>query len=240
MVKNTIKQFYGLVDASNEAELNAALESLKAGSVEAAPESAEEKEEFGEITDAGGTTYYFEGPDDAFGLGTKLYADEELTEEIGSIEFTLENGDLIITDEFGNVAEILGEGEEEEEEASATPSSVKETTTTETVFQEEAVEEEMQEENQAVEQILEALAPVFSAIEERLMALEGNNEALSKENDELKEELSKEKAEKEKLAAVPAAKPFTASSKTKTEFNRKKSIFDRAVESGKFKKHTKR
>lgn len=204
----------------------------KFGELEAETAEVKEKVPFGEITDADGTTFYFEGPDDSLSVGTKLYGDEDLTVELGAMSIGLENGDVIMTDEFGNVVEIVPAGEESEEEqvqsSESAPSSIKETVTTETNFQEEV---------SIVEEMLTALAPKFQAYDEMFASINDalglskeKEEALSAENELLKEQLSKTVEEKEKFASMPAAESHrVGNSKNSPKFNRSMSVQDRLI-----------
>ena len=214
MVKDTVKKFYSLVDASSKEELTAALELLNAevNEVEVVEEA---KEAFGDATLADGETkIYFAGDD--LTIGTALFADETLETPVGAGEWTLENGDVLLTDEAGLVLDLLPAGGEVEEDQSAQPTSIKETTTTETNFNEEVVEEVSEVKTQ-VEEIFEALQPLFDQINARFEALEGT----SKENEELKEELSKTQAKVEKLAKQPAAELYTGKTKTNRDYTPK-------------------
>ena len=246
MVKDTIKSFYNLVDNTPEA-LKAALEAFEAETVEQVAEEA--KQVFGEATLADGESMiYFEG--DTLSVGSKIYADEELTQETGAAEYVLENGDTVITDDFGNVIEILPAGEESpvEEEASlaANPTSVKETTITETNFEAEEVSEETQEENfqTPVEEILMALEPIFNEQKEvnasliaRLEALEGTS---SEAAEEAEVALKKVEEKVEKLSKMPAATPYTGKGNTNKEeytYGKRLTNFEKAKRMGGFKKH---
>ena len=235
--KTTILKFYNAVDATSEEALTAALEALKSEKVEEATQEA--KQAFGEATLADGESMiYFEG--DTLSVGSKIYADEELTQETGAAEYVLENGDTVITDEFGNVIEILPAGEEApaEEEASlaANPTSVKETTITETNFEAEEVSEETQEENfqTPVEEILMALQPIFDDINARFEALEGTS---SEAAEEAEVALKKVEEKVEKLSKMPAAAPYTGKETNKKSYSRRLTNFEKAKQMGGFKQH---
>ena len=211
MVKNTIKQYYGLVDSTSKEELQAALLALE--STDTVVE--EVKETFGDATLADGESkIYF--PGDELTIGASIFIDEAMETIAEAGEYTLENGDILIVDEAGLVLEITPAGEEAPEEApeeqDATPASIKETTTTETTFNEEVETEEVG----MVEQVFEALQPLFDTLNSRLEALEN----VSKENEDLKEELSKTEAKVEKLAKSPAAAPYTGKGSKNSTPNR--------------------
>lgn len=240
-VKNTVLSFYNGVDASDKAALEAALAKFNEVKVEDVTEEA--KQVFGDVTLADGeTVLYFEG--DTLSVGSKLYADEGLTEEIsGPADFVTSNGDMVSIDEFGNVTDIVPAGEEApaEEEQAAAPSSIKETTITETAFEatEIGTAEEVKEEFQTpVEEILMALQPMFDEINARFEALEGTSAETEEAVTLAKEKAEAAEAKAEKLAKMPAATPYTGT-ETKNNFNTNKrlSMFDRAQAKGFTSKH---
>ena len=214
MIKNALKQHYSLVDSKSREELEKALAALEAENV---------KQEYGAaLLEDGETMIFF--PGDVFVDGSGIFTDAEMTQPAEDGEWVLENGDLIIVsegigilqpaiaDEDAPEVEAPVEDEELLEEAPGvapgTPASVKETTTTttETNFNAEGeVSEEVTEQAFGVEQVFEALQPLFDKIEERFAALEGSNTELTEE----KEELS---AKVEKLSKAPAALPYTEKS----------------------------
>ena len=215
MIKNAVKQHYGLVDATSKVELEAALASLNAPKAETV-----EQKHGAALLEDGETMIFF--PGDVFVDGSGIFTDAEMTIPAEDGEWVLENGDIIVVSEgIGILQPAIADEEAPEGEAPeapvdeevlaepgtpGSPSSVKETTTTttETSFNAEAAEEPV-EKAFGVEQVFEALQPIFDEFSARLAALEGTTTETETKNEELSKQV-------EKLSKAPAAKTYTEKS----------------------------
>ena len=216
MVKETIKTFYNLVDASNAEDLKAALEAIENTEVKEEVKLSEDKveevkkevvaEAFGDATlEDGETKIYF--PGDVLEQGSVVYIDESQETAAGAGEWVLENGDSIVTNDEGIVTEISEAGAPADEEE----------------VEEDLNEESDKVENNQLEEILQAIQPIFDDIYAQLAALGSANEELSKTNDTLEEKLSKEQEKVEKLGKQPAAELYTSSKTTSSDAAKKSS-----------------
>ena len=207
MFKNAMKNHFGFVDASNEEDLKAALAKFEV--VEEVPSEETVELKFGDVSLEDGTVLYF--PGEELTEGTKLYIDETLEEQAPEGDHTLDNGDVISVDGEGNVTAIQvagedGEDEIEEEDLAEEPSDVEEPV------------------NAQVEELLEALQPIFDTIDSRLSALENSKQELANENDALKQELSQVKDSEAKAEEKATKYEKLSKSKTYTEKPANKSI----------------
>ncbi len=210
MLREFVKKHYGLVDAP-EASKDMDAASVEEPKVEL---QDEKKESFGTVEGADGTIYNFPGDSLTEGGGPFLEGETEGEGDAKVGETELANGDTIVTGEDGIVTEIIP-ADGEEEEAPEAPAEE---------------EEEMEEEAGSVEQILEALTPLFEQIDQRISALETSNQELESDKEKLSKELEAEKAKSEKLSKAPAAEKFTAKSnatKAQKSFNRASSVHER-------------
>ena len=224
MVKETIKNFYGLVDASSEADLQAALTALSAKEVEEVSTDKVELEEveapvevkLGQATLDDGNSIYFPGDD--LSEGSVIYTDEALETIHPAGDVTIDNGDVVSIGEEGIVTGIVTPDGDTEEEIEQTDETEVATETT-----------------GMVEEVLTALAPAFEDIDTRLTALEGGNAQLSKENEALTTDLSAANEKLEKLAKASAAEPFTSENEqSKSAFNNNLSGYEKLKQSGNF------
>ena len=222
MVKETIKNFYGLADVTIKEELQAALDALD--NTEKVEEVSTAKVELGEATLDTGDAIYF--PGDNLTEGSVIYTDEAQEELHPAGDVVIDNGDVVSIGEEGIVTGIVTPDGDEEEEIDNQEEETEELQTPETV-----------------EEVLTALQPVFDDLYARLDALEGGNAELSKENVELKktnesikEDLATSEGKLEKLSKASAAKPFTDENKTVINrgFSKATTAYDRALQSGNF------
>ena len=231
MVKSTLQKFYGLVDATNKEELEAALLAFntteKTDKNDAALEVAEKTAQvnLGEATLDNGDSIYF--PGDNLSEGSTVFTDEAQTEMATAGDYVIDNGDVVSVSEEGIVTSIVTPDGDTEEEIDN---------------QDTDVTDEVK--NESVEELLEAIQPIFSEIDARLTALEGANTELSKanvtlnkENESLKKDLSASEVKNEKLAKASAAKHFTSNeneNNTRNAFSGNLTGYQKAKQSGRF------
>ena len=223
MVKETIKNFYGLVDASSEADLQAALTALSAKEVEEVSTDKVELEEveapvevkLGQATLDDGNSIYFPGDD--LSEGSVIYTDEALETIHPAGDVTIDNGDVVSIGEEGIVTGIVTPDGDTEEE----------------IEQEDVPAEDLQ--TPVVEEVLTALQPVFDDIYAQIEALRGDSTELSKANEALTTDLSAANEKLEKLGKLSAAEPFTSENEqSKSAFNNSLSGYEKLKQSGNF------